>query len=386
KLVINNRVGCNMSMFDIRRCSDITLRHITVYACACTGVVGSQMAGPVTIDDFNMTYRPNSNLWITSTADGVHMQGGPGVITLINSSFIGLLDDGLNLYQWRSLVDEVLADNKIVLNTDGGAMPIVGDTMEFFDSVNQRLLGVSRIVEITDTTGEGPHQRGTLTLENPIAGMCGKEADVPTQGYLQRHEFAGSVVRNNVFKNLRGRGLVLHTTDTVIENNRFENISNHGIHGWYGYQEGLRIRNMTITGNTFENVGYYRIEAHQGPAGAISIRLDNSEATVQSEQKTFHEDIVIRNNTFTNFHACAINVGNIKGVTIADNTLQSDVEKVRYNGERGIQVTYCEDAKVSGNRLSNALGDVWKPLVMREVDGATVCENQYCAKDVKLVF
>ncbi|MBQ3133737.1 MAG: hypothetical protein IJC17_05650 [Clostridia bacterium] len=382
KLLINNRVGCNMSMFDIRRCSDVTLRHITIYTCACTGVVGSQMAGPITVDDFHMIYRPNSNHWITSTADGVHIQGGPGAVTLTNSSFVGLLDDGMNLYQWRSLVDEVLADDKIVLNTDGGAMPVVGDTMEFFDTVGQRLLGVSRVVDITDSTGEGPHQRATLTLETPIAGMVGKETDVPTQGYLQRHEFAGTVIRGNLFKNLRGRGLVLHTTDTIIEGNRFEDISNHGIHGWYGYQEGLRIRNMTICDNTFERIGYYKREAYQDATGVISIRLDNSAATVQSQQMTFHENIVVKNNTVKDFHGCAINLGNIKGATVVDNTVELDLDEVRYNGERGIKVTYCEGATITGNRLSNAAGDAWKPLEMHDVTGAIIKKNTYNGTDL----
>lgn len=377
KLLINNRVGCNMSMFDIRRCSDVTLRHITMYVCACTGVVGSQMAGPVTVDDFHMTYRPGANHWITSTADGVHMQGGPGPITLTNSSFVGLLDDAMNLYQWRSLVDTVLADDRIVLNTDGGAMPLVGDTMEFFDTVNQQLLGVSRIIDITDMHGEGPHQRATLTLETPVSGMVGKEADVPTQGYLQRHEFAGTVVRNNLFKNLRGRGLVLHTTDTVIENNRFENISNHGIHGWYGYQEGLRIRNMLIRGNTFENIGYYKREALQDATGVISIRLDNSEATVQSTQTVFHEDITVTDNVINNFHGCAINLGNVDGAVITGNTISLDVDEQRFNGECGIKVSYCENATVTGNRLSNAMGDVWEPVVLHDNVTVTAEDNEY---------
>lgn len=377
KLLINNRVGCNMSMFDIRRCDNVVLRHITVYTCACTGVVGSQMAGPVTVDDFHMTYRPDGNQWITSTADGVHMQGGPGPITLTNSSFVGLLDDAMNLYQWRSLVDTVLADDRIVLNTDGGAMPLVGDTMEFFDTVNQQLLGVSRIIDITDMHGEGPHQRATLTLETPVAGMVGKEADVPTQGYLQRHEFAGTVVRNNLFKNLRGRGLVLHTTDTVIENNRFENISNHGIHGWYGYQEGLRIRNMRIEGNTFENIGYYKREAMQDATGVISIRLDNSEATVQSTQTVFHKDITVSGNTIKNFHGCAINLGNVDGAVITDNTVELNVDEHRFNGECGIKVSYCENATVTGNRLSNAMGDVWEPVVLHHNVTVTATDNDY---------
>ena len=381
KLLINNRVGCNMSMFDIRRCSDVTLRHITIYTCACTGVVGSQMVGPVTVDDFRMIYRPGSNHWITATADGVHIQGGPGAVTLVNSAFVGLLDDAMNLYQWRSLVDTVLADDLVVLGTDGGAMPVVGDTMEFFDTVTQQLLGVSRIAAITDVSGEGPHQRGTLHLETPIKGMSGKEASVPTQGYLQRHEFAGSVIRNNLFKNLRGRGLVLHTTDTLIENNRFENISNHGIHGWYGYQEGLRIRRMTVRNNHFENVGYYKREALQDATGVISIRLDNSEATVQSTQTVFHEDVTVENNVIKAFHGCAINLGNVKGAVIQNNEVSLDIDAPRFAGECGIKVSYCNGATVRGNRLSNACGDVWPPLTLHDNVDCVAEDNHYCGRE-----
>ena len=115
----------------------------------------------------------------------------------------------------------------------------------------------------------------------------------------------------------------------------------------------------------------------QDATGAISIRLDNSEATVQSTQTVFHKDITVSGNTIKNFLGCAINLGNVDGAVITDNTVELNVNEHRFNGECGIKVSYCENATVTGNRLSNAMGDVWEPVVLHHNVTVTATDNDY---------
>lgn len=383
KLVINNRVGCNMSMFDIRESGNFTLRNITVYSCACTGIVGSQMTGPVFVDNFVVTYRPDSKLWISATADGVHIQAGLGAVTIENSNFIGLIDDGVNLYQWRSLTDKILADNRVRVYNDGGCMPRENDTLEFYDSVNMKFLGAAKAVKIENTAGSGPHSYADVTLDKNICGIKEAEGENPaTYIYIQEQDMKGSVIRNCTFSNLRGRGVVLHSEDTLVENNRFVNISNHGVHGWYGYEEGLRLRGLTVRNNYFSRVGYYRIEANQLPCGVISVRLDNNAATEQSEY-LFHENIVIEDNIIADFHGAAISIGNSEKVVVKGNKIISDVTTERYGKERGIHLSHCTDVKVSDNLLDNTLADVWTPFTLENCEDVEAANNVYFAQGIK---
>ncbi len=384
KLVINNRVGCNMSMFDIRESGNFTLRNITLYSCACTGVVGSQMTGPVYIDSFRMTYRPNSNQWITSNADGVHIQAGLGPITIENSDFIGLIDDAVNFYQWRTLVNEIIAPDRIVVYNDGGCMPRAGDTLEFYDPDSMKLLGVAKAVKLSNESGSGPHRFAEITLDKKIEGMKTAVGDAhATYAYIQEQDVSGSVIKNCTFANLRGRGLVLHSADTLIENNRFINISNHGVHGWYGYEEGLRLRNFTLRNNYFNRIGYYEIEANQDSAGVISIRLDNNAATEQSEH-LFHENILIENNIIENFFSVAINLGNCENAVIKGNHITSNIDFKRFSTERGIVVSNSKNIKVVDNVLDNALGDCWTPLVVEKCEECDCIGNLYFEKGIKI--
>lgn len=383
KLVINNRVGCNMSMFDIRESGNFTIHNVTIYSCACTGIVGSQMTGPVFIDNFKMTYRPDSNNWITATADGVHIQAGLGKVMVENCEFEGLIDDGVNLYQWRTLLDKTLDEKRISVYNDGGCMPRLGDTIEFYDSVNMKYLGCAKAVKLENESGNGPHRYADVTLDKRINGLCEATDGTPaTYIYVQEQDMAGSVIRNCSFSKMRGRGLVLHSADTLVENNRFEDISNHGIHGWYGYEEGLRLRNLTVRNNYFNRVGYYKIEANQDAAGVISIRLDNNAATEQSKF-LFHENIVVENNVIDNFHSVAINIGNCENVTVKDNKITSDIAEERYGKERGIVIGFCKNADVLDNTLTNALSDVWTPLSVYESKNVKLDNNIYSAAGVK---
>lgn len=375
-LVINNRVGCNMSMFDIRESGNFTIRNVTIYSCACTGVVGSQMTGPVYIDNFNMIYK-NDSQWITSNADGIHMQAGPDPIIIENSNFIGLIDDGVNLYQWRNLTDKVISEKVIRINTDGGCFPKVGDTLEFYDSVEMKYLGHAKVTAIENQSGAGPHRFADLKLDRKVSGIKAAEGDAPaTYIYVREQDFSGSIIRNCTFKNMRGRGVVLHSADTLVENNRFENISNHGVHGWYGYEEGLRLRGLTVRGNSFKKVGFYTIEANQDSAGVISIRLDNNAATEQSKH-LFHKDIKIEDNVIEDFHAAAISVGNTKNVKIARNKITLNTDSVRYQKERGIEVSYSKDVTVKKNVLVNSLSDSWEPIRLVELENAVFEGNSY---------
>lgn len=383
KLVINNRVGCNMSMFDIRESGNFTLRNITIYSCACTGVVGSQMVGPVKIENFKMTYRPESNQWITSNADGIHIQAGTHPITIENSDFIGLIDDGVNFYQWRTLTESVMSEDYIRINTDGGCMPRMNDTLEFYDSVEMKFLGAANVIGIDNTEGFGPHRFANIKLDKKIKGIKAAEGDTPaTYIYIQQQDMAGSVIRNCTFANLRGRGLVLHSADTLVENNRFINISNHGVHGWYGYEEGLRVRGLTVRNNYFNRVGYYNIEANQDSAGVISIRLDNNAATEQSKH-LFHENVVIENNVIEDFHSVAINLGNCLNATVSGNKITSNIAVDRYTKERGIVLSHSENVKLQNNLLDNAIGDTFTPLTVYDCNNTLSENNLYFAKGIK---
>lgn len=383
KLVINNRVGCNMSMFDIRESGNFTIRNVTIYSCACTGVVGSQMVGPIYIDKFKMIYRPDSKQWITSSADGIHMQAGTHEVVIENSDFIGLIDDGVNLYQWRTLTEQVMSDDYISIATDGGCMPRLGDTLEFYDSEEMKYLGAAKVKAIENFKGSGPHRFADLKLDRKIKGMKGKEENSPaTYIYIREQDMAGSCIRNCTFSNMRGRGLVLHSADTIVENNRFINISNHAIHGWYGYEEGLRLRGLTVRNNYFDRVGYYKIEADQCAAGVISIRLDNNAATEQSKH-LFHKNIKIENNIITDFYGAAINVGNSSNVSICKNTVNTNSALERYGRDLGICVSYSKDVTVKDNFLNNALGDTWKPLTIEECVNATASNNVYFKGGIK---
>lgn len=377
KLVINNRVGCNMSMFDIRESGSFTLSNITVYSCACTGVVGSQMTGPVTVDGFKMIYRPDSDLWITSTADGVHMQAGPAPVTVQNSVFTGLIDDGVNLYQWRALVDSIASKTSFVINTDGGCLPKNGDTLEFYDQEEMKYLGAARVTAVENVTGEGPHRFADITLDTPVEGLrTGDGGRSATYIYIREQDFEGSIIKNNLFSNLRGRGVVLHSAKTKVADNSFINLSNHAVHGWYGYEEGLRLRDLTVEGNYFNRVGYYSIEANSDPAGVISIRLDNNAATEQSKN-LFHDTVRILNNTIVDFHGSAINVGNTENVEIAGNRITLNTAEERYGGETGIEVSRCKGVSIRENRLDNALSDTWVPLSVTDSEEIQSSDNVY---------
>ena len=384
RVVINNRWTHLMSMFNVIDGGYITLENITIHSCACTGIVGRQLIGPLNLKNFRIDFPENSNQWVTATADGVHIQSGTHPVTIEDSYFGGLMDDGVNLYQLRSKIAKVLSQNSIILDLDGALLPRVGETVDIFDEPNLRCIAAPKVAKVEDIEGEFPNITAKITFETDVPDMKGATED--TQGhfiFVRGRTCPGSVIKNTTFCNSRGRGLVLCSSDTVVENCKFYGLSNHAIHGWYGYNEGFGIDGLTLINNEFENIGFYEREANSPASGVISIRLDSG-SCLQHGVSRIHKNLVIKNNKIKDFCGLAINLANCENVTIEDNEITLNDTKPQYKKYGGIEISSSKDVTVKNNKLLNLKANEWAPFVVEKNDNLLYDNNVYINRDIEL--
>ena len=189
--------------------SQITCQNITIYSSAgCSYLAWAFDA----LNILSCQTRILSGRWQSTNADGVHCQSNRIGPWIENCVFEGMADDGVNVYTRSFDLESYPVDNWIRVRDE--YIGRAGDILTLFDPVRGRMLGTLPIGK-SDPAGRrfqlgGPLPEGlALTKEKLTPGLYNRELACPY-----------TVIRNNLFRDLRGNGLLIKTFWTLIEGNR----------------------------------------------------------------------------------------------------------------------------------------------------------------------
>lgn len=348
KITLNNRRNTNTFIFDFRYSGTTTLKDITIYNSPGGGVLGLQNDGVLTMQNFQMIPDIRKGLWTCGTADGLHVQGSRGKVIMEDCLFSHLTDDAVNLYQWCGDVPQVLSETELVVDTIRSPLQ-VGDRLEIIEPATGRLLGVSKIKDMLLVEGHRIDRRAKAVLETPIAGLQAGAPAGTYYWYTKEKSFVGTEIRDCVFQYNRGRGLVLCTTDTVVEGCTFDTTSNYAVQGWFNGTEGYELQNFVFKNNTLRNCNYLTREVDNGKNGMLQISTDNN-AWQQSVYLT-HSNIEITGNKFIDYHGCAVGLGNCRNVTMTNNSFDLKDASNSYSKNNAVYISYSDGVVIKDNRF-----------------------------------
>ncbi len=158
------------------------------------------------------------------------------------------------------------------------------------------------------------------------------------------------VIRNNYFHENRARGLLLHSSNGLCENNRFYKTMARAIKVVMDieptlWQEGTGVDNLIIRNNTFEKCNY-------SDWGAV-IEIGTNIAGKSAETAVF-TNIEITSNIFTDFPSRLIRVNNVNGLVFSGNTVDTGEYFDKNNVQGNIQMfEYCSNITYSDNNFIN---------------------------------
>ncbi len=386
KVTLNCRKNSSF-IFAIDGADGCTFKDITIYMSNSGGVGASQLRGDLNLKNFRMLPNPKSNNWICSNADGVHIQASRGKVIMENCVFSNLCDDGMNLYQWEGPINQVISSTVVQAGAIGGTMPEVGDTLEVVDCVNQHIIGTAKVKELLPVQGNSIDAEAQVVLETPIEGMMIGDVKGTYFYYIKDKSFVGTTVKNCTFQNIRGRALVLCTTDTVVENCKFINLSNQVMQAWYGRGEGFEVQNLTFQGNYVENCNYLLINADYGEVGQIDIGMHDT-VTMEQSQYISHNNITISDNQFIDYNGCAINIKNARNVTVENNFFDLEKQDYPYKKNNAIYINISEDITIRNNVFNDNSENLTAAIRYEEstVNNLTVSDNTYaCDKQHEII-
>ncbi|OHB60209.1 MAG: hypothetical protein A2Y12_10290 [Planctomycetes bacterium GWF2_42_9] len=301
--------------------SHIVWDNVFLYSSPFMGFVATDIE-KLFVRNCNVIIKPGTNRLQSANADGVHTvdcKNGPDVIS---STFEAQGDDGVNVAGSGGRILAQTSSTRLSIYTYGRTYSI-GERLVLFTPSTGTLgyaSGVTVTVRHTPVTINGYLCEDVEFSSTPAATI--------TVGWDNDKMFSIDWTGNNylikdcVFKNSRGRGVLGNGFYGVITDNIFNGLSDNAIrvaNGSYWDEglvsKGIAIKNNTITDCSLSagNVAWY----YSGQIFVAALKGNTEDPSTSIIQGS----ISITNNTITNWPRNAIYVCSSDSVTISGNTM-----------------------------------------------------------------
>lgn len=335
------------TIFKFSSCHRFLVKDIIIYAAASFGATIRPRSSDFTFDNFSIRVPEGSKALKAANADGIHILGLYGSLTLKNCNMEGMGDDTLNIHG--------IAGQIYGLDAEKGTLSFVGpDRAEF-----------RRLPELWACDGDEIFAYDKDTFLKKGSFKVRNVTDIINAEYydLVGEVSEGDVIANSKYyaavhvdgctlRNTRARGLLFQTHDVLIENSYIYGMSlpamlfSPDIRVWY---EVGPCKNIEIRNNVIEYNAHYHNGAN---VGAIVFKACH-DVGGNDYPAGVHEDIYIHDNLFKDNGNSGVYVSAAKNVRIENNTFSGncaspqnpDLPHAFYD----IVTVNCENVNVSGN-------------------------------------
>ncbi|EIQ00975.1 hypothetical protein OpiT1DRAFT_05536 [Opitutaceae bacterium TAV1] len=325
-----------------------TLSDITIHGTRGHGIVGAEGSHHYRIRRVRMLRAPDRAFGFSSAADGIHIGGSSGWLKIEDCELAQNGDDCVNVHdnfpsgvrrspdRPDTLVHETAPQWRYRFDP--------GDLVELRNADLSPAGFSSRVVGVDYKRGGG----FSLTLADPLpSGLV--QGDRGFVLFNRRFDSGHYRIRNNVFRDNRGRGLLIRTHSGTIEGNRFVRNFYPGMHvsaGYGSYGEGFGPENIIIRDNHFENTHSAEWKEHGDAPGDLAIHV---EAQAGIEPARLCRNIVVENNRFVNSRPPEISVSAAENILVRGNRFARPARAGRRDPSPGVVVTHSANVVEQDN-------------------------------------
>lgn len=363
----------------VDNCTDCTLRNVTVFSGTSFGIFEYSGGGNRYISCKIIPGDPpagaTARRLLSSKADGFHSRGAVRGPLVENCQFEGMGDDGIAIHGDYLLVTAV-RENVLIVSPQQEFPFFTGDRVHGVSLKGQSTRD-SRIVNIRPlAAGDIPDARQIQLQYYPQLRLVESafrqsyevtlDSALPVEaGYLLAspdRNGSGFILRGNIIRNTRARGMLVKASYGLIENNTVEHIALGGIvlcPETYYWHEADFSRDVAIRGNTVRKAQIGFVDPFKLQAGAITVCSDGDGH--KPGPAGGHHNIVIENNVIDQCVGTNIMVTSATDVKVARNVFVKPFQIPGGNGgnfgvDPGalIWITQSEDVHIDDNVVRDA--------------------------------
>ncbi|SIN94804.1 right-handed parallel beta-helix repeat-containing protein [Chitinophaga niabensis] len=331
---IRDRVG-----IFINRSAGISFANVRIRYMHGLGVV-SQFSEDLSFDSLQVAPAPGSGRSMACGADGMQFSGCRGSISVTNSVFSGLHDDGINIHGTHLQVVEKVSPATLRIRfmhhqTYGFEAFFPGDSVALLNGPSLRIYryGVLKAAKLLN------EREMLVTFNEPLP------ANVKPGDCLENVTWTPSVVvRNNSFRQIATRGLLVTTARPVlVEQNTFYRMGMQAIliandaTSWY---ESGPVKDVTIRRNVFTECGYNSMPDNH----VISISPENHKRV---KGYKVHRNIRIEENTFRIMDDAVLSARSTDNLVMKHNTImKTNFLPVPQQAKPAFLLTDCTNVEI----------------------------------------
>ncbi len=331
------------SLIDIGgKSRDITLDGLNIYGGTGMGIIVGERTSHFALRNIFIGPDPDhaDTRFTSLDADAVHISDSDGCFLIEGCDFSKQGDDDVNINSgvgWVHSTD----GRTLVFEADGSMNADPGDTMVFRDK-NFNLTDVTAVVESEER------------LENGVRRVTFRDAlpKTVTKGWFlfNRDNTGGNyVIRNNYFHEHRARGLLLQTSDGLVEGNVFYKTTHNAIkiimdiNGvWH---EGTGADNIVVRNNKFIECSVIGTEIIEVGTHLLD----------KSNRSYAFTNVRIENNEFRGIYGNLMVVNNVNNFVFRNNTVTlGDVFRPDVGRGRAYFLRDCVNVDFSHNTYTDA--------------------------------
>lgn len=350
---------------------NLTVKDMTIHESADCLMVAAGIRGTTTIE--NVKAKIDEGRWVVSNADGFHIQVSRGPLIIKNCDVEGLLDDGVNIYQYPGLMTKKTSDRAFTVKHPQQNLPEVGETIIVYDPVTYEERGRSKVIEVNK---KSPLE-ADVKLESDILGVKTGEAVPEADTWTNADCRApGTQIINNTFSRCRRFGLLLKSCDTLVEGNTLKTLGDDAINFTARMSapgvEGPFAENITVRNNTIDNAAY-RDSARRGSKTAKGAAI----TVPDSGEFTPIKNLTFEGNTFVNMPQYGIAAASVDGLFVKNNKFYAKENEDVIASEAGdVYVSKSKNVEITGNTVSDMREKVKNAIFLdNKCDNVTVENN-----------
>ena len=341
------------------KCNDITVEDIVIHSCGGLGCL-AQFCNNLTYRRIHLIPDTTAGRLITSGRDdGMHITCCSGTVNITECTFLGLMDDPINVHGCCVTSDEAVDGKTLRCNyRHEQAQGFVywaeeGDEIAFIDRGNMSRIHTAELESYTLEKEDTFILKFKDELPKEIIEQANRGDALALDNLTHTAAFNCS---NNRFGSCRARSILVSTPKpVVIENNYFESSGTSILvagdsNFWF---ESGECNDVTIRNNVFTHACL--TSEYQFCEGVISIYPIVPKPEID---KPYHKNIKITGNTFDTADTPVLYGYSCKNLEFSNNRIfKSNAAAKWHKRDALIGLSYCVDAKIENNEWIGKFSD-----------------------------
>lgn len=336
-------------------CKNVLVKDIVIHHGGSMMVLGTAVDG-IHIDNVDALARLSKDRFFANMADGFHLKGCKGKITIENCDYSGSADDFVNVHNMYSPVGGIITEKKLEVVAFKGFVYEPGDKVWFVSKKTGQRFAQNKVVAVKHLEGIPWRGRYEMEFAEPVPANLQVDDCIENAEWVPEVE----VCHNRVYKRHRATGVRITTPKKAVVHNNYFNTAGHAIlieGDMVFWKESGANEFLEIRDNIFDNcMTSGSLTGGRWEWGEAVIDITPSHIPETKDAPAYHNNIIIAGNEFRVFDYPLLRARSVNNLQFIGNKVIRTYDYQPYTVVKtNILLESCRNVLIDRNQIDEDL-------------------------------